>query len=185
MARIPTDLRQHGPVGRLTAWYLTRRYGAVLDSVAAVAHNGRVARAYLRFETRVAGWRKLDETSRCLAVLAAAAVVGCEWRIDFGYWESVHRGVDRRKIAEVARWRDSDAYTDTDRLVLGYAEAATATPPAVTDEQVAALRSRFSDAQVVELTSLVALENYRSRANAAYGLGSQGFRDRCALPTAG
>ena len=32
---------------------------------------------------------------------------------------------------------------------------------------------------------LVAIENTRSRFNAALGLTSQGFRDRCEIPTAG
>ena len=79
------------------------------------------------------------------------------------------------------RWRDSDVYTDLERKVLAYAEAATATPPQVTDEMVADLRRALDDAQLVELTMMVAVENVRSRFNAALGLTSQGFKEFCEL----
>jgi alkylhydroperoxidase family enzyme len=60
----------------------------------------------------------------------------------------------------------------------------TQTPPEVTDDMVADLRTRFTDAEVVELTATIALENQRSRTNTALGLTSQGFRDHCDLATA-
>ncbi len=65
---------------------------------------------------------------------------------------------------------------------MAYAEAATATPPAVTDEMVAGLREELDDAALVELTMMVAVENTRSRFNSALGLHSQGFSDRCEVP---
>ncbi len=51
----------------------------------------------------------------------------------------------------------------------------TATPPAVTDELVAQLREQLSAAQLAELTAIIAVENLRSRINAA--LGPQGVRE--------
>jgi hypothetical protein len=47
---------------------------------------------------------------------------------------------------------------------------------------VAGLRSRLDDAQLVELTMMVGVENLRSRVNGALGLSSQGFTDRCEIP---
>jgi alkylhydroperoxidase family enzyme len=85
------------------------------------------------------------------------------------------------KLRDVPRWRDSDVYTDLERAVMDYAEAMTATPPEVTDEQVERLRLDLTDAQLVELTAMASLENYRSRINAALGLTSQGFKEYCEL----
>jgi alkylhydroperoxidase family enzyme len=65
---------------------------------------------------------------------------------------------------------------------MAYAEAMTATPPEVTDEMVAGLRRSLDDAQLVELTMMISVENSRSRTNSALGLTSQGFRDRCEVP---
>ena len=170
---------------RLGARFSRRRYGAVLDPLAAMGHNTQVGLAYGLFELQVDRWRKLDRGLKDLAVMAAAAAIGCSWCMDFGYWESVmqHDG-PAEKIRAVPQWRDSDAFTELERLVLEYAEAMTATPPAVTDELTQRLRAHLSQAQLVELTAIVAVENLRSRINAALGLTAQGFKDRCEIPAA-
>ena len=62
-----------------------------------------------------------------------------------------------------------------ERAALSYAEAMTITGQKVTDELFAVLRRHFSEAQVVELTAAVALENFRSKFNVALGVESQGF----------
>jgi len=51
----------------------------------------------------------------------------------------------------------------------------TITGQKVSDELFAKVRQHFSEAQVVELTAAVALENFRSKFNVALGVESQGF----------
>ncbi len=167
---------------RLTEWYSRRRFGAVADPAAAMGHNMRVLMTDARHEMSLQRWNRLDPTLKALAEMTAAVSIGCSWCVDFGYWISTSRGVDPVKLENVPRWRDSDVYTDLERAVMTYAEAATATPPAVTDEMVAGLRARLDDAALVELTMMIAVENQRSRFNSALGLTSQGFRDRCEVP---
>jgi alkylhydroperoxidase family enzyme len=171
------------PTYRLVRWYSRRTYDAVLDPGAAMAHHPRLLRTYLRFERSVARWHRLDTTLAAIAQLAAAARIGCSWCLDFGYWESTRRGVEPVKLRDVPRWRDSGVYTDLERRVLEYAEAMCSDPVAVTDDMVDGLRRDLDEGQLVELTMLVAVENTRSRFNAALGLTSQGFRDRCDLAT--
>ncbi len=84
-------------------------------------------------------------------------------------------------MREVSSWRESDAFSDDERLVLEYAEGMTATPVQVSDELFERLRARFDEAAIVELTASIAIENYRGRFNHAVGLGSEGF---CELPSA-
>jgi AhpD family alkylhydroperoxidase len=181
MARIPLD-PPRTPLYRIVEWYSRRSWGVVADPLAAMGHNPRVLLTDARFETSLARWKKLDRTLRNLAEMAAAVSIGCSWCVDFGYWESTRRGTDPVKMRDVPRWRDSDVYTDLERQVMAYAEAMTATPPAVTDEMVAGLRQHLDDAQLVELTMMVAVENVRSRFNSSLGLTSQGFKDRCEVP---
>ena len=170
---------------RLAARFSRRRYGAVLDPVAAVAHNAPVGLAYGLFELQVERWHKLDRGLKDLAVMMAAATIGCSWCMDFGYWESAMKhDVPAEKLRAVPHWRDSGVFTDLERLVLEYAEAMTATPPTVTDEMADRLRGHLGESRLVELTAIVAVENLRSRINAALGLTSQGFKDRCEIPAA-
>jgi alkylhydroperoxidase family enzyme len=169
------------PNYRLAGWFSRRRYRAMLDPVAAMAHNVPVGRSFGIFELQAGRGRQVDQRLKDLAVMAAAGKIGCSWCLDFGYWEAtMNHQVPVEKIRNVPDWWDSDLFTELERLVLGYAEAMTATPAAVTDEQVAMLLEHLSEAQLVELTAIIAVENQRSRINAALGLAAQGFKDRCA-----
>ena len=122
---------------------------------------------------------RLDAGLTDLAIIAAAASIHCSC-MDFGYWRSTTR---RRVIAERIRaipdWQDSEVFTEPERLVMLYAEAMTITPPLVSDDLVARLREHLDEAELVELTIVIAAENMRSRMNSALGLTTQRFSDRC------
>lgn len=181
MARITLD-PPSTMTGRLADWYARRTYGKAMDPVRAMAHNAKVLKADARFEMRVANFDEAPDELKHLAVMAAAVTVGCSWCVDFGYWLTVSNGMDARKMTAVPQWRTQDVFTDLERAVLEFAEAASATPIAVTDEMVSRLREDLTEAQVVELAMMVAVENQRSRFNAALGLTSQGFKEACDVP---
>jgi alkylhydroperoxidase family enzyme len=86
------------------------------------------------------------------------------------------------KLAEVASWRDSKLFSEAERVALEYAEAITYTDRKVDDALFAEVKRHFTEAQIVELTAVVALENFRSKFNPALGVEAQGF---CMVPAAG
>ena len=65
-----------------------------------------------------------------------------------------------------------------------FAEAMTATPPTVTDDQFASLLQQLGEAAMVELTTQIALANLYTRSNVAMGIESQGFSAACELQLA-
>jgi alkylhydroperoxidase family enzyme len=181
MARISLDPPQ--TLGyRLGSRLSRRRYGVMLDPGAALGHNMQVGRSYAIFERQVERWRQLDRELKDLAVMAVAATIGCAWCMDFGYWETtVSHAVPAEKIRDTANRRGSQVFSELELLVMEYAEAMTATPPRVTDAMVEALLQHLNEAQLVELTAIIAVENLRSRINSALGLTAQSFTD---LPSA-
>ena len=88
-------------------------------------------------------------------------------------------GASEDKIRQLPAWRESALFSPLERDALEYAERITITGEKVTDELFARLRSHFSEAQIVELTAAVALENFRSKFNPALRIEAQGF---CVLP---
>lgn len=86
------------------------------------------------------------------------------------------------KLAEVASWRDSKLFSEAERVALEYAEAITYTDRKVDDALFAEVKRHFTEAQIVELTAVVALENFRSKFNPALGVEAQGF---CMVPATG
>lgn len=180
-ARVPLEVPR-GWFGKAMAWYSRRAYGDVLDNGLALLHNRRVLLSVVGFERKVDRWDRLDADLKMLAVMAAAARIGCSWCLDFGWFAAHTKGLATDKLTRVPTWRESTEFTPLERQVMEYAEAMTATPPTVTDELAADLRAALGDPAFVELTMMVAVENERSRFNSALGLTSQGFKDRCELP---
>lgn len=168
---------------RIAEWFIGRRFGEVLEPIRVMGHHPQVSRAYGQLEQRALRWRRMDVKIRDLAEMATAAKIGCPWCMDFGYWVMHGHGISREKIEAVPRWRDSELFDPLERLVLEYAEAMTETPPTVDDELVKRLLDHLDEAQLVELTTMICLENWRSRFNSAAGLTGQGFKDRCEVPT--
>jgi alkylhydroperoxidase family enzyme len=84
-------------------------------------------------------------------------------------------GASDDKIRQVPTWRESSLFSPLERDALEYAERMTITGEKVTDELFARLRGHFSEAQIVELTAVVALENFRSKFNPPLGIEAQGF----------
>ena len=170
-----------GVYGRVMTAYAKKTWGEVPDVAYAMFHNRKVTKAVFGFEGKVAKFDALDPTLKSYAQMASAAVIGCSWCLDFGYFLAHNEGLELAKVREVPRWRESDVFTDLERDVLEYAEAMTATPPTVDDWMVEKLTDQLGEEGVVELTMMIAIENQRSRFNSAMGLASQGYSDRCEL----
>jgi alkylhydroperoxidase family enzyme len=83
------------------------------------------------------------------------------------------------KFAALNAWRDSTLFSEAERLALEYAERMTRTDETVDDALVEKLKRHFTEAQIVELTAVIAFENFRSKFNPALGVESQGF---CLIP---
>ena len=63
----------------------------------------------------------------------------------------------------VLKFRESGLFTEAEKAALEVAEAMTETPQRVTDDLFRDLQRYYSDAMIVELASVIALENFRSR----------------------
>ena len=68
--------------------------------------------------------------------------------------------------------------------MLQYADAMTDTPVEISEALFALLREKFTEAQLVELTSIIAWENYRARFSHAFGIEGENFSEGavCAMP---
>lgn len=164
-----------------------RRYGQVPEPFAVAAHHRGLMVAGAVHETMVERASKtLPAGVRGLAVYWTARAIGCSWCVDFGSMLQRLDGLDLKRLEDIDNYATSRAFTDDERAAIAYADAMTADPHTVTDEQVADLRARFGAAGVIELTYQIGLENMRARVNSALGITEQGFSsgDACRIPWA-
>lgn len=193
MARIAAvPAREAGLSGRL-AYFFTRRALArltgrspegMLAPLETYAHLPGLLRGYAGLEQATARQHRTSQRLRALAELKTATLTSCEYCIDMGSQISRRWGLSDAELLALPRYRTSELFSDLDKLVLDYATGMTRTPAEVPDELFARLREHLSEAQLVELTHLIALENLRGRFNIALGIGAAGFSAGlvCAVP---
>jgi alkylhydroperoxidase family enzyme len=80
-------------------------------------------------------------------------------------------GLTDEKLLAV-RGGDLSVFNDTERLVIELADAMADTPSNVSEELYARLRDKFSEEQLLQLGAQIAFENYRSRLNRVFDVGS-------------
>ena len=95
--------------------------------------------------------------------------------MDINASRGMHEGATEDKIRAIAEAATSPLFDEVERVAIAYAEAITITGQRVSDELFARIRKHFSEPQIVELTTAVALENFRSKFNVALGIEAQGF----------
>jgi AhpD family alkylhydroperoxidase len=176
-----------GPLTFMARVYARRRYGGDVRPLDAFAHHRKLMMGYSVHELALESSHRVPERLKALGECRAAAVAGCEWCMDFGSHLARRQSLlSEHELQELARYRDSDAFSELDKLVLDYATAMSRTPAEVDDELFDRLRTEFDDRQIVELTTAIAIENFRARFNHAVGIEPQGFSEgaACVVPAA-
>jgi AhpD family alkylhydroperoxidase len=149
----------------------------MIEPLEIYGHVPGLLRGYAGLEQATAKLSRIDKRTRALAELKAATVVQCEYCIDMGSQISRQWGLSDEELLALPSHRTSALFSDLDKLVLDYAAGMSGTPVEVPDELFARLRAHFDEAQLVELTHVIALENLRGRFNLAFGIGAAGFSE--------
>ncbi len=173
-----------GMYGYLLKRFSRKLLGDVPEPAEVMWHNRAVLASFTGFGRKAQKWDRLDPHLKSYAHMAVAALVGCSWCLDFGYFHAHNEGLDEAKASEVPRWRESPVFNALERDVMEYAEAMSETPPRVTDDLSARLLEQLGAAAMVELTASVAFANMTTRSNTAMGIEAQGFSKACTPPLA-
>ena len=176
-----------GPIVRIGYRMARKQLGEVPEPFAVLAHHRKLFVASARHELALQkAMHVVPESLIQLAVYRTAWTVGCSWCVDFGAMLMRLDELDVDRLKEIGDFETSDKFTEADREVIRYADAMTATPMDVTDEQVASLVETYGEAGALELTYQISHENQRARMNHALGITDQGFSsgDSCRVPWA-
>jgi 4-carboxymuconolactone decarboxylase len=167
-------------IGRLTG----RETERMIEPLEMYAHLPVLFKGYAKLEQATAKLHRLDKRLHALAELKAATLTHCEYCIDMGSAIARRWGLTDEELLALPNHRTSPLFSELDRLVLDYAVGMSRTPVEVPDELFDKLRRHLDEAQLVELTHHIALENMRGRFNLALGIGSAGFSKGmvCAVP---
>ncbi|CAM3565644.1 carboxymuconolactone decarboxylase family protein [Smaragdicoccus niigatensis] len=140
--------------------------------------------AYFIYEVGLMFSNRMDPKLKQLAEMKAAAMVNCEFCIDIASALGNVSGMTEQQILDLPRYRDSDAYSDVEKLVISFAEAITRTPAINIEEIRDELLTHFTKGQVAELAAAIVWENQRARLNQALGVRPTGMAEGmvCMIP---
>lgn len=178
------------PRGYRYPWYVRllfalqrRRYG---QELAPARLWGRTPRVFLAMSAMYGALDRkhspLAPALRSLVQVRVSQLNGCAFCTDINSASGMQRGATGEQLAELANFRDSMLFTDTEKAALHYAETMTDSNQRSDAALIARLRRYFTDDAIIELTALIAFQNMSSKFNAALGVPSQGF---CALHDGG
>ena len=80
-------------------------------------------------------------------------------------------------------YKDSDAYTEREKLALELADRMTYTNKRLTNRFFLRLQKEFTDEELVELAAMIAYENFRSKFNPVFGIEANGLCAVAAVQT--
>jgi AhpD family alkylhydroperoxidase len=152
------------------------RRGSGIEPVEIWAHQPKMMSGMGRFQQAVRKGNTVDERLKNLIELKGAQMIGCEFCVDLGSEICRKHGLTDDELLALPRYRQSDRFTEREKLALDYTVAVMRTPVEVTDELFARMKEHFTDAQLVEITALLTVVNL-DRFNAAFGIGSAGFSE--------
>jgi alkylhydroperoxidase family enzyme len=150
--------------------------GNGIEPVQIWAHRPKLMTAMGKFAGAARKGTTVDQRISHLIELKGSQMIGCEYCVDLGSQICRNSGFSDEELLALPRYRQSDLFTEREKLALDYAVAVMRTPVAVTDELFTRMKEHFSDEQLVEMTALLAAVNL-NRFNAAFGVGAAGFSD--------
>jgi 4-carboxymuconolactone decarboxylase len=173
---------KNGLLVRLTDWYTRRQYGRAVTTTPVIANSRSNMLGWGMLEWFHEHSHAVDEKVKVLAATKAATRIGCEFCIDIGAHLGREAGVTEQQLRDFHSYRESEAFSPVEKLVMEYAEQMSETNVDVPDEMIARLREHFDDEQLVELTAAIAIENFRARFNNALGVEPSGFSEGVYCP---
>ena len=181
------DAPRLAPIEEPSSWktrlvYLLSRWqeGTVITPLkvvwARMPEGLRLAYEMNKHETQLT----LDPELRLLVKELVSTINDCAFCQDLAAADAQDEDVSPEKWHSLLQYDDHPAFDDAERTALGYAEEVTRETDA-SDATFDALRPHFDERQIVELTWLVAMENYYNLLNRPLSIGSD---DLCALSDA-
>jgi alkylhydroperoxidase family enzyme len=151
-------------------------HGSGIEPVEIWARQPKMMSGMGKFQGAVRKGNTVDERLKYLVELKGGQMVGCEYCVDLGSQICRNSGLSDDELSALPRYRNSDLFTEREKLALDYTVGVMRTPVDVTDELFARMKEHFTDEQLVEITALLTVVNL-NRFNAAFGIGSAGFSE--------
>jgi alkylhydroperoxidase family enzyme len=164
--RLPPLPPEHSPELKDQFDSFLKSLGFVPNSVLTMQRNPKLVRAFVAMQGAI--WdpeSKVDRGFKRILAHVASRAAHDEYSMAHTASGALHFGVDARQLAAARDHRASPLFTPAEKAALDIAVAAAAIPNAVTDALFGELQRHWSDEQIVEIVSAVAMAGFLARWN--------------------
>lgn len=106
----------------------------------------------------------LDMTLVYLVKIRVSQINGCRFCINLNVVDALKSGEQTNRLEQLANWRTADAFSNSERAALAWAETLTLIHQnGVPDADYADIREFFSEKEVVDLTAVITAINSWNR----------------------
>jgi len=140
--------------------------GFVPNSVLTMQRKPKLVRAFVAMQGSI--WdpeSKVDRGFKRILAHLASRTAQDEYSMAHTASGALHFGVGEARLKEARNYKASALYTPAEKAALDIAVAAGQVPNAVTDAMFAELRKYWSEEQIVEIVSAVAMAGFLARWN--------------------
>jgi AhpD family alkylhydroperoxidase len=165
-------------------WISEKQIGSKILPASLFFRHPRLLAGSIAFEQVLWSGRLVDSSLKRLAEVRVASLINCTLCLDTGTAFARAAGISEEKLRQLPFYKTSPIFSEKEKLVLEYSDYMTQTPLEIPDSFRQSIQQYFSEAQIVEVSSTIAMENLRSRFYHAIGLEGQGFTQGgfCVLP---
>lgn len=130
-----------------------------------MARNPALTKAFLALVQAVYGQGTLDPGLKRLIGYINSTAAGCVYCQVHTANGAHDNGVEIAKIEAAWEYETSELFSEAERAALRVAQASGVTPNAVTDEEFADLKNYFTQDEIVEIISVIAMFGFLNRWN--------------------
>lgn len=143
--------------------------GFVPNDALVMARNPDLTKAMWGLVAAVYGPGQVDSGLKRLVGEAASKAAGCFYCSAHAAHGAREQGVAQEKIDAVWSFEDSPLFSDPERAAINLAMKAGMVPNETTDEDFDRVRQHFSEDEIVEIVSVIAMFGFLNRWNTTLG----------------
>jgi uncharacterized peroxidase-related enzyme len=142
-----------------------RSMGFVPNSLPTMGLRPEILRGFAALSSAVLGPGTVELALKQMVALMASTAAGCRYCQAHTAATGARRGVDVAKLEAIYEFETNDLFSASERAALRLARDAAVVPNATGPEHFVEARKHFTDAQIVEIVSVVGLFGWLNRWN--------------------
>ena len=143
--------------------------GYVPNAHLTMAEKPELLKAFSNLAMTIFQSNSIDMQTKQLIALASSLSSGCKYCQAHTSHGAERAGADKKKIAEILKYKESTSYSEEERAILDLAFASGRTPNESNEVHFQELKKYFSDDQIIDIVSVISMFGFLNRWNDTLG----------------